>query len=69
MNWYGCEGRECHLSQIPSCHMPGETEENHENSHQNNWSPRQDFNPGLPEFKAVLHPHTDVQPPLKDIDL
>jgi hypothetical protein len=49
--------------------MPEETEEYHENSHQNNWSPGQDLNPGPPEFKAVLHTHTYVQPPLKDTDL
>jgi len=39
--------------------MPGENEEYHENSHQNNWSPGQELNPGPSEFKAVLHTHTD----------
>jgi cytochrome c556 len=56
-------------SEIPSFHMPGGTEENHENAHQNIWSSGQDLNPEPPEYKAVLPTLTDVQSPLKDIKL
>jgi hypothetical protein len=53
MNWKGY-GRKLSSSNFKalSWHLPGGTEENHENLRQGIWSPGRDMNPGPPEYEA-----------------
>jgi hypothetical protein len=41
---------------VPSRHLPGGSEENHENLSQDNLPLGVDFNPGLPKYEAGVLP-------------
>jgi hypothetical protein len=53
-NMIALESSDRGLFQVLSWHLPGETEDNHENLSQNSPSPGRDLNPGPHEYETGL---------------